>query len=82
VGKAKAHVFLDVEMGEVVKPTHDYEVTAGAGSKVVITIGPSVSGRREKGWARGVVWLTDLVVSVVRAEEARWGLPLTRSQIG
>lgn len=39
--KAKAHVFLDVGMEEVVKPTPDSDVRAGAGSKVVITIGPS-----------------------------------------
>ena len=37
---AKAHVFLDVDMHEVTTPVHDFEVRAGAGSKVVITIGP------------------------------------------
>ncbi|EFN57223.1 hypothetical protein CHLNCDRAFT_143690 [Chlorella variabilis] len=40
-GKAKAHVFLDVEMEEVVRPAAGHELRAGWGSKVVITIGPS-----------------------------------------
>ena len=42
-GKAKAHVFLDVEMEEVVRPAAGHELRAGWGSKVVTTIGPSVS---------------------------------------
>ena len=40
-----AHVFMDVAMEEVMKPVPDSEVRAGAGSKVVITIGPSVNWR-------------------------------------
>jgi hypothetical protein len=36
-------VFLDVGMEEVTKAIPDEEIRAGAGSKVVITIGPSVS---------------------------------------
>jgi hypothetical protein len=47
--KAKAHVFLDVAMEQVTKPTPEHEVKAGAGTKVVATIGPSVRWRRGRG---------------------------------
>ncbi|KAL4856085.1 ATP-dependent DNA helicase PIF1 [Chlorella vulgaris] len=40
-GKAKAHVFLDVEMEEVVRPVTPGELRCGWGTKVVATIGPS-----------------------------------------
>ncbi|KAL4459021.1 hypothetical protein ABPG75_013886 [Micractinium tetrahymenae] len=39
--KAKAHVFLDVGMEAVLNPIDDAEVRAGAGCKVVVTIGPA-----------------------------------------
>lgn len=38
---AKAHVFLDVGMEAVLSPISDEEVRAGAGCKVVVTIGPA-----------------------------------------
>ncbi|KAL4434114.1 hypothetical protein ABPG75_000555 [Micractinium tetrahymenae] len=41
VGKAKQHVFLDVGIEECLKSTPAYEVKAGAGTKLVITVGPS-----------------------------------------
>ncbi|PSC73194.1 Pyruvate kinase [Micractinium conductrix] len=39
--KAKAHVFLDVGMEDVLAPNPELGIRAGAGSKVVITVGPS-----------------------------------------
>ncbi|KAL4446774.1 hypothetical protein ABPG77_008018 [Micractinium sp. CCAP 211/92] len=41
VGKAKQHVFLDVGIEECLRSTPPQEMHAGAGTKLVITIGPS-----------------------------------------
>lgn len=42
MGKAKQHVFLDVGIEECLRSTPPQEMHAGAGTKLVITIGPSV----------------------------------------
>ncbi|KAL4535000.1 hypothetical protein Ndes2437B_g05753 [Nannochloris sp. 'desiccata'] len=39
--KAKQHFFMDAEMKEVVEPVTDDDVRCGAGTKVVVTIGPA-----------------------------------------
>lgn len=37
-------MFLDVEMEDVVRPAATHELRAGWGTKVVVTLGPAVSG--------------------------------------